>query len=93
MIDQADGRLHIRVPMTLANAAGLLQAGRQALGRGEQVIDLGAVAQADSSAVSLMLAWQRAAADLGANLRYANVPPVVQAMVELYDVDALIPRC
>jgi phospholipid transport system transporter-binding protein len=43
MIECEAGRLVIKVPMTMANARGLLEAGRSVLQPGEQVFDFSQV--------------------------------------------------
>ena len=40
MIERQDGRLLVMVPMIMANARGLLDAGRSALQQGEVVFDM-----------------------------------------------------
>ena len=45
MIEREAQRLLIKVPMVMANARGLLEAGRSALQPGEQIFDLGQVAE------------------------------------------------
>ncbi len=90
MIEQSAGRLLVKAPMTMANARGLLEAGRAALQPGENLIDLQAVSEADSSAVALMLAWIRQANMISAGVAFANVPPGVRALAELYGVIDLL---
>ena len=63
MIERQAGRLVVTAPLVMDNARTLLEAGRAALQPGEQVIDLGQVLEADSSALAVMLGWLR-----GANL-------------------------
>ena len=48
MIEREAGRLMVKVPLTIANARGLLEAGRAALQPGEQVFDFSEVTEADS---------------------------------------------
>jgi phospholipid transport system transporter-binding protein len=51
---------------------------------GETVFDLGGVKAADSSALALMLAWQRRAQGQGRKLKFINVPANVDALAKLY---------
>ena len=92
MIEHDGGRLLVRVPMTMANATGLLDAGRAALQPGETVFDLAAVGEADSSAVAVMLGWLRAAAAARSTVRFAGIPEGVRSLAELYGVADLLPR-
>lgn len=92
MIDVQPGRLRITVPMRMEHATALLAAGSRALQPGEQVIDLGAVSEADSSAVAVMLGWLRAAPASRSTLRFTNIPDGVTALADLYGVSELLPR-
>jgi phospholipid transport system transporter-binding protein len=73
------------------NARALLEAGRDALLEGEQVIDLGQVVEADSSALAVMLGWMRAASLSRSTLKFANIPAGVRSLAELYGVTELLP--
>ena len=78
--------------LTFQNAQAALEQGCAALGAGETVFDLGGVRAADSSALALMLAWQRRAQAQGRRLSFVNVPANVDALARLYGVDGLIGR-
>ena len=91
MIVREAGRLVVQVPLVMANARGLLDAGRQALQPGEQVFDFSGVASADSSALAVMLGWLRAAAATQSNVKFAHVPTGVRSLAELYGVAELLP--
>jgi phospholipid transport system transporter-binding protein len=73
-----------------ANAASLLQLGEAAIGNGDSRFDLSAVKKCDSSAVALLLAWQRAAHARGLRLELEGVPPDLCSLASLYGVDSLI---
>jgi len=91
MIEREAGRLVIKVPMVMANARGLLEAGRSALQPGEQVFDLAQVDDADSSAVAVMLGWLRVASRSRSTLKFAHIPAGVRSLAELYGVAELLP--
>ena len=57
MIVREADRLIVTAPLVMDNARSLLEAGRAAFMAGEQVIDLGRVDEADSSALAVMLGW------------------------------------
>ena len=92
MILAEGGVLRVQVPLTMANASGLLAAGRSALQPGEQVFDLGAVSEADSSALAVMFGWLRAAEILRSTVKFAHIPAAVEALADLYGVADLLPR-
>ena len=91
MIEREAGRLLIKVPMIMANARGLLEAGRSALQPGEQVFDFSEVTEADSSALAVMLGWLRAASFARSTIKFANIPNGVVSLAELYGVTELLP--
>ena len=91
MIERNAGHLVVKVPMTIANARGLLDAGRSALQPGEQIFDLAPVEDADSSAVAVMLGWLRVASLSRSTLKFAHIPAGVRSLAELYGVTELLP--
>jgi len=70
-------------------AAGLLRAGEAAVAGGENEVDLGAVAECDSSLIACLLAWKRKAAERGATLTVKNPPANLDRIARLYGVEAL----
>lgn len=91
MIEREGARLIVKVPLVMANASGLLEAGRSALQPGEQVFDFSAVTEADSSALAVMLGWLRAAALSRSTVKFAHIPAGVRSLAELYGVTELLP--
>ena len=91
MIERQAGRLFVTAPLIMDNARSLLEAGRAALQAGEQIIDLGQVVEADSSALAVMLGWMRAASLSRSTIKFANIPVGVCSLAELYGVADLLP--
>ncbi len=95
MIEQAEGRLRVTTPMVIANARALHEAGRRILSASQQsealLLDLAAVAEVDSSALSTLFAWQRKAAERSLSLRVANPPASLISLAALYGVSELLP--
>lgn len=91
MIEREGERLLVKVPLVMANATGLLEAGRSALQAGEQIIDFSAVTEADSSALAVMLGWLRAAEMSRSTVKFAHIPAGVRSLAELYGVNELLP--
>ena len=73
-----------------ANAASLLQSGEAAIRDGDSRFDLSAVKRCDSSAVAVLLAWQRAAHARGLRLELEAVPASLCSLATLYGVNSLI---
>ena len=76
--------------LTVQNARAALVQGCAAISAGQTVFDLGSVKTADSSAVAVLLAWQRKARKIGVELQYINLPASLQSLATLYDVDTLL---
>lgn len=91
MIEREGGRLLVKVPLVMANARGLLDAGRSALQPGEQIFDFSEVSEADSSAIAVMLAWLRSAELSRSTVTFAHIPAGVSSLAELYGVTELLP--
>lgn len=91
MIERTADGLRVTVPMVMANATALLQAGRTAFSKADETVDLAAVAEADSAALSILLAWTRTAADAQRQIRFINLSAGVRALADLYGVDELLP--
>lgn len=84
--------LLVQVPMVMANARGLLEAGRGFFDGSDRVVDLSGVQQADSSGLAVLLEWLRLNRAAGGQLRLAGVPDGLRALADLYDLDALFER-
>ncbi len=84
------GRLRVSGPITLLTAAELGAAAEQYL-TGDVVVDLAAVTEVDSSALSLMFEWQRAAQRRKCNVSFCNLPATLASLADLYGVTDLIP--
>jgi phospholipid transport system transporter-binding protein len=78
--------------IAMSNAAELAAAGRAAIAQGDAEFNLSGVARCDSSAVAVLLDWQREAAARGVELRVAGVPVAVTSLAEVYGVADLLPR-
>jgi len=76
--------------LTVANATEALAQGLAALRAGQTVFDLGQVETVDSAAVSVMLAWQRAAVQHGIKLELRNLPESLLSLTKLYGVCTLV---
>ncbi|WP_034297870.1 lipid asymmetry maintenance protein MlaB [Herbaspirillum sp. RV1423] len=76
--------------LTSDNATATLAAGLQAIAAGQATIDLSDVATVDSSAVAILLAWQRAAQQKGQALQFGVLPANLQSLVDLYGAASLL---
>jgi phospholipid transport system transporter-binding protein len=79
-------------PVTLANAAALLDEGRRHLAEGVRSVDLGEVTELDSSLLALALAWLREARASKREVAFANPPEAMQTLARLYGVEEFLPK-
>ncbi len=91
MISVAGERLAVTGALTLANARALLEAGSAQLSRPENVFDLSAVQEVDSSGLTVLFGWVRAATRQGRKVKIVNPPQNLLSLAELYGVSDLIP--
>jgi phospholipid transport system transporter-binding protein len=89
MNDSSNNMLSLTA-LTVDNATAALEHGLAALRMGQTEFDMRNVAAVDSAAVSVMLAWQRAAHAAGVTLRLVNLPPMLQSLTKLYGVCSLV---
>lgn len=90
MIECHDGRCAVRGPITIDNAVSLLAEGNGLLTAAQATVDLAAVTEVDSSALSLLLEWRREAGRDGRSIRYLNLPANLKSLAELYGVTELL---
>ncbi|RQR27164.1 MULTISPECIES: lipid asymmetry maintenance protein MlaB [unclassified Burkholderia] len=76
--------------LTVASAKSALADGLTRIDAGATAVDCAALTQFDSSALAVLLAWQRAAKARGAALDILNLPPKLASLASAYGVDALI---
>lgn len=76
--------------LTFRNASATLEAGLQAIADGQSTIDLSDVGNVDSSAVAILLTWQRAAGKQSATLHFGAMPVNLQSLIDLYGAGVLL---
>jgi len=77
--------------MSLANAASLAALGIEAIQRGDAAFDLSAVRTCDSSALVVLLAWQRTAHAAGCAIEVTGVPDDMLSLAKVYGVNHILP--
>ena len=90
MIRREGRRITLSGPVTLANAARVLEEGRQHFAEGVRTVDMGEVTELDSALLALALAWLRDAREARRELSFANVPEALQTLSQLYGVENLL---
>lgn len=84
------GRLSLEGSITIDNVVAVVARGIALFARDDLVVDLKRVTEVDSSAVSLLLEWQREARHRNHRLCFANMPNKLQSLVRLYGLSELI---
>ena len=77
--------------MSLANAVQLAELGLAAIHGGDTTFDLSAVRTCDSSALVVLLAWQRTAQAAGRSIEVFGVPADMLSLATVYGVDSVLP--
>jgi phospholipid transport system transporter-binding protein len=90
MIACENGRCKVQGPVTLDSVVSLLAQGNGLFTAQQVVVDLAAVTEVDSSALSLLLEWRREAGRNGRSVRYLNLPANLTSLAELYGVTELL---
>jgi phospholipid transport system transporter-binding protein len=84
------GRFETGTTLTHASAKAALAAGLQRIAAGASGVDCSPLAQFDSSALAVLIAWQRAATARGTSLEIVNLPAGLASLAQAYGVDTLI---
>ena len=90
MIARDGNQLRISGALTIASVAALAEEGKQQFGSGDLVVDLAAVTEVDSSALSLLFEWRREARRRNAKISFSNLPASLQSLATLYGVSELV---
>jgi phospholipid transport system transporter-binding protein len=77
-------------PITMANVKAVMEEGVQQFQEDTVKVDLSAVGDVDSSAVSLLLQWLRDAHARGGKLQFVNLPANLSSLAKLYGVEELL---
>lgn len=90
MISCDGGRCTVQGPINMENVVSLLGEGNARFTAPQVTVDLAAVTEVDSSALSLLLEWRREAGRNGRTIRYLNLPANLKSLAQLYGVTEFI---
>ena len=85
------GELCVAGPVTIDNVVATVARGAALFNQENQIVDLGGITEVDSSAVSMLLEWQRETGRRRFKIQFANIPPKLHNLVQLYGVAELVP--
>ena len=83
-------RLEVSGAVTIDNVVAVAERGIVLFDREDLIIDLGQITNVDSSAVSVLLQWEREARRRNRQICFENVPLKLQSLIRLYGVSELI---
>ena len=92
MITREGERMVVQGRLTIATVPSLFETGLQHLASADLLVDLSQVESVDSSAISLLLGWTRAAQRSQRNLRVTGLPEDLLSLAHLYGVAELLPQ-
>lgn len=90
MIECKNGRCTLNGAVNLENALALRDEGLRLFTESETTLDLSAVTEVDSAAVSLLFEWRRAALAANRRIRYVNLPDNLTSLAKLYGVTEIV---
>jgi phospholipid transport system transporter-binding protein len=90
VIGDTGGRFQTAASLTHDSARAALDAGLSRIAAGATEVDCAPLTHFDSSALAVLLAWQRAASQRGAALGVMNVPSGLASLARAYGVDTLL---
>lgn len=74
----------------MANVTGMLAESAGLFKVADVIVDLSGVTEVDSSAVSLLLEWRRAAQSAARRVEFVNIPSNLKSLADLYGVADLL---
>jgi phospholipid transport system transporter-binding protein len=91
VIEQRDGRYWISGPITIQNVLAVREEGLRRFS--EQLVDLelSALSEIDSSALSVFFEWSRILAGQGKRIRFHNATDSLRSLASVYEVLDLLP--
>ncbi|MEQ1773177.1 MAG: STAS domain-containing protein [Burkholderiales bacterium] len=90
MITLDGDRAQLAGPVTLANVNAVLDEGNRVFRASSVTVDLAGITDVDSTAVSVLLEWRRAAARDKRVIGYVNYPENLKSLIKLYGVSELL---
>lgn len=91
MITKEGDRYLIRGPVTMANVQSVLAEGRKLFTGAAVTVDLSGMTEVDSSAVSVLLEWLRAAAADNRRIEFRGLPENLKSLISTYGIQEIIP--
>lgn len=91
MVFREDHKIIVQGAVTIENVAAMTQRGVALFDEQPIVIDLDKVTEVDSTIISMLLEWLRAARKKGCQLQFIHLPASLESLIQLYGIAELIP--
>lgn len=91
MISCHGDTISVQGPVTIENVVFLTRNGIALLDNSLVTVDLAQVTEVDSTIISMLLEWLRAAHQKGYQLQVINMPASLTSLIQLYGIVELIP--
>ncbi|MGF6903853.1 STAS domain-containing protein [Paraburkholderia sp. GAS348] len=92
VLNAVASRFESGATLTHESAKAAFEAGLQRIAAGATGVDCAPLAQFDSSALAVLLAWERAAQARGMAFEIVNLPAGLASLAQAYGVDTLLCR-
>ncbi len=90
-ITELANKWHVSGDVLVDNANLILSHSATFTMSGEIEVDFNAVGNVDTSALSLMLEWQRRAVAENCKIKFTNLPESLSSLADLYGIEDFIP--
>ncbi len=89
---RGEGRFEVSGELSFDNVPALLRESVEHFEAGKALeIDLGGIVRADSAGIALLLEWTRRARCAGKTIRFLRVPTQMLSIIEVSDLEGLLP--
>lgn len=90
MIYRDGDTLVVEGEVTVSNVTGLTRQGIELLSSNLLRVDLQKVTEVDSTVISMLFEWRRAADRKGCQLKFVHFPASLESLMQLYDVTSIL---
>lgn len=91
MVLREDHKIIVQGAVTIENVVTITQRGVALFDEQSIVIDLDKVTEVDSTIISMLLEWLRAARKKDCQLQFIHLPANLESLIQLYGIAELIP--
>jgi phospholipid transport system transporter-binding protein len=86
-----EGRFRVSGVLDASTAGDVLEQSESRFSQASDIdVDLGGVGESDSAGLALLIEWLRAARQAGKKIHFANVPPQIEALARISEVEDLL---